>query len=102
MEAVQVYCCSRPDCRIFPNRTGVAKYGKRRVPFGLTKSGSADLIGWITINDVAVFLAIEIKVGRDTTKPAQRNFIDRVVAAGGIASVVRSVEEVEMLLPKVK
>jgi hypothetical protein len=42
---------------------------------------------------LAVFLAIEVKGERGKATDAQRNFIDRVRADGGLAGVARSVED---------
>ena len=64
-------------------------------------TGSSDLIGWRSVEitpdmvgqAVAVFVALEVKsaAGRPTFE--QRRFIDAVRAAGGIAAVVRSVDD---------
>jgi len=100
--------------RLFRNNTGTAWAGDRvlRVgtnvtlynarPFhgGLVKGGS-DLIGWTPVRitaedvgrDVAVFTAIELKIGRLKTTPDQDRFLQAVAAAGGIAAVARSPEE---------
>jgi hypothetical protein len=69
---------------------------------GLCK-GSSDLIGLrplvITAEDVgstiAQFAAVEIKTANGRTSPHQRNFLEFVTNAGGIARVVRSAEEVK-------
>ena len=97
MKAVENELNSRTDCRVFPNRTGATQRGGRYISFGLVKGGS-DLIGWLTRGGVAVFLAIEIKVKKDTLKPAQKTFIDAVNNFGGIAGVCRSVEDARKLV----
>lgn len=99
-----------PDMKLFTNPVGKAWFGvaanagakvilshPRRVDFGL-RVGSSDLIGWITINGQAVFLALEVKTVKGKPTEDQLNFIAQVKAAGGIAGVVRSVEDVEKLL----
>jgi hypothetical protein len=63
--------------------------------------GSSDTIGWrsMTITPdmvgrkVAVFAAIEIKNGKDRLRPEQKQFIDAVKQAGGIAGVAREPED---------
>ena len=72
----------------------------RRVQFGLCP-GSSDLIGWRTVKitpehvgkSMAVFLALEVKAPGGRTTPEQINFIAAVRRAGGMAGVVRSVDE---------
>ena len=97
---------SRDDTRLFRNNVGVATYPDgEKVAYGLCP-GSSDLIGWRTVavtpdmvgKRVAVFAAIEAKTesGRLTLK--QRNFLDAVRAAGGIAGVARTVEEAAEVL----
>ena len=96
---------SKGNCRVFRNNTGTLRdqHG-RPVTFGLCK-GSADLIGWRTITvtpemvgqQVAVFLSIEVKTATGRLRPEQQQWLDAVQAAGGIADVVRSVEDAQRL-----
>ena len=93
--------CSIGDTRLFRNNTGTLRdqHG-RPVSFGLCK-GSADLIGYRTINitpdmvgqQVAVFLSIEVKTPTGRIRPEQQQWLETVQAAGGIAGVARSVED---------
>jgi len=93
--------CSTGDTRLFRNNTGTLRdqHG-RPVQFGLCK-GSADLIGWkrVTVTpemvgqQVAVFLSIEVKTPTGKLRPEQKQWLDAVQAAGGIAGVARSVED---------
>ena len=97
--------CSHGQTRLFRNNTGTLRdqHG-RPVQFGLCK-GSADLIGWRTITitpemvgqQVAVFLSIEVKTATGRLRPEQRQWLDAVQSAGGIAGVARSVEDAERL-----
>lgn len=79
--------------------------------FGMTNGkplkGASDLCGWTTVRitpqmvgrDVAVFTAIETKRskgGRVSTE--QKNFINQVNAAGGIAGVASSPEQATAII----
>ena len=80
---------------------------QRGVPvrYGL-QPGSADLIGWRTITitpemvgqQVAVFTSIEVKSQTGRLRPEQRQWMEAVQAAGGLAGVARSVEDAEQIL----
>lgn len=116
--------CSRGPARIFRVNTGQGWVGKswrapsrttveleagdvvirqaRPLHAGLVEGG-ADLIGWrsrvIQPEDVgtrvAVFTALEAKQGSGRVTEAQARFLQAVEAAGGIARVVRSVEDAQ-------
>lgn len=109
--------------KIFRNNVGTAWQGQRvtirgvpphytilkdarPVHFGLCE-GSSDLIGWTEIivtpdmigKKICMFTALEVKGahgGRVTE--AQRNFIETVKGAGGIAGIVTSDEEAARLV----
>lgn len=83
--------------RLFRNNVGILRdRDGRYVTYGLCV-GSSDLIGWRTITigpehvgqRLAVFVAIEAKVGTNQPTPEQRAFLDAVHAAGGEARVIR-------------
>lgn len=84
--------------RIFRNNTGFD--AKNKVRYGLVV-GSSDLIGWksVTITpdmvgqQVAVFVALEVKTPKGRATDEQKNFVNVVNAAGGKAAIVRSVSE---------
>lgn len=63
--------------------------------------GSSDLIGWITINGIAVFLAIEVKTLKGRERVMQERFRKIVNQSGGIAIVARSVEEAESKIRRI-
>ena len=98
--------CSTGPVRLFRNNTGVLRDANGRpVQFGLCK-GSADLIGWTTRTvtadmvgqQVAVFTSIEVKGLTGRLRPEQRQWLEVVSVAGGIAGVARSVADAEALL----
>lgn len=68
--------------------------------------GFSDLIGLteVTITPemvgqkIAVFTALEVKSKNGKVSPAQRSFIDMVKARGGLAAIVRSVEDLQEAL----
>lgn len=96
--------------RVFRNNCGVAWQGDarklsdgsvlirnpRRVVYGLAP-GSSDLIGWRQVivtpqmvgQRLAQFVALEVKTGKGRAQQHQRNFVEQVQQAGGIAAVVR-------------
>jgi len=81
---------SEAGCMVWRNNTGALadKYG-RPVKFGLCR-GSSDIIG---IAPDGRFLAVEVKTKTGRTTKDQENFIWRVQYCGGIAGVVRSVQD---------
>ena len=97
--------CSTGSTRLFRNNTGTLRDANGRpVQFGLAV-GSADLIGWRTVTitpdmvgqRVAVFTSIEVKSATGRLRPEQRQWLEAVQAAGGIAGVARSVEDAARL-----
>lgn len=105
--------------RLFRNTVGAAYIGKHvwsgagtvtihrptRVTFGFGP-GTSDLIGWTSkiITDdmvgqrVAVFTALEVKTSTGRPTDAQKAFVEVVKEAGGIAGIVRSVEQAQELM----
>lgn len=87
-----------PGVKLFRNNCGGLKdQNGRFVQFGL-HPGSADLIGWQTIEimpehvgqRLAVFTSIEVKTDSGKVKPEQENWQRVVLDAGGRAFVARS------------
>ena len=98
-----MHALSERGCLVFRNNTGLAWQGQkiheqagvvtlknpRMIRFGLCV-GSSDIIGWTRDGR---FLAVEVKVGKGRQTKEQAAFIEAVRAGGGVAGVVRSVEE---------
>jgi hypothetical protein len=76
------------------------------VQFGVASPGGSDLIGYRQMvigpehvgRTMAVFTAVEVKSATGRATAEQRAFIHHVKQAGGIAGVVRSVDEARGLL----
>ena len=92
---------SMPGIRLFRNNVGVATFpGGEKVVYGLCP-GSSDLIGWkrVTITpdmvgeQLAQFVAIEVKGPGGKTSTKQINFLAQVEKAGGIP--ILAIEDME-------
>jgi VRR-NUC domain len=93
-------------CRLFRNNVGVLmdKHGNY-VNYGLGV-GTSDLIGWqsrvIVPADVgqrfARFVALECKSDTGRVTDEQQAFVDTVLMYGGIARVVRTLDEARSIL----
>lgn len=104
---------------LFRNNTGMGWVGKvikktpttitlenaRPLHAGLIK-GSSDLIGWTIIDiqphhvgqKMAVFTAFEVKTKTGRPSAPQRNFVERVNEAGGIAGFIEGDAEINTLI----
>ena len=112
---IEAHFGSRLDMRFFPNPRGNGWVGKvigrgvtngkewvkiespRRVEYGLF-DGASDWIGYVTIDGVAVFFSPEAKSPTGQPTEEQITWINNVKAAGGIAGIVRSIEDFQMLI----
>jgi hypothetical protein len=112
---------SKGNVRLFRQNSGEGWTGNSiRLPDGsvLIKNprrfiagfpGLADLGGWRTVTvrkdmvgqQVAVYVAIEVKTRGGKLRPEQAAFLETVVNAGGIAGVARSVEEAKAALKSI-
>lgn len=71
------------------------------IRFGVGGDGGSDLIGWKTVTitnemvgkEVAIFVACEVKSAKGKLTAEQRQFLEAVRKAGGIAFHARSVED---------
>lgn len=97
---------SRGATRLWRNNTGALRDEQGRlIRFGLCE-GSADLIGYATIEvtpemvgrQVAVFAAVEVKTAKGRPTPQQVAFLNHIRAAGGRAGIARTVGDAEAIL----
>jgi hypothetical protein len=79
-----------PDVLVWRNTTGVTEHDGRRVTYGLA-FGSSDLIG--LLGPHGRFVALEVKTPAGRVTAHQARFLARVRQHGGIAAVVRSVDD---------
>lgn len=82
-------------------RNNVGYDRELRMPYGLGK-GSPDYVGWLPLDGRAVVLTVEYKTPGIKTTQEQRNCLEQIAKAGGIAIVGRSPEQVKSALDKVK
>jgi hypothetical protein len=76
------------------------------VQFGVASPGGSDLIGYRQVmigpehvgKTMAVFAAVEVKTATGRATPQQLAFVEHVCQAGGVAGVVRSVDDAKRLL----
>jgi len=100
--------CSQGAARLWRNNSGKLPDPKtgRWVQFGVASPGGSDLIGYRQVvvgpahdgQTMAVFAAVEVKTATGRATQEQRAFVEHVQQAGGIAGVVRSVDEARALL----
>lgn len=84
---VAINAAYQPDVLLFRLNIIVARATRGAVRSA--PNGVADVIGCVRGRAVA----IEVKAGRDTLRPAQVNFRDQWVRAGGIWILARSLEQ---------
>lgn len=89
------------NVRLFRNNVGLCKNEHTIIVYGLCP-GSSDLIGWTTIEitpemlgkKIAVFTAVEIKTEKGIVSADQKNFLENVKNAGGLAKIIRNIEDI--------
>jgi len=94
--------------RMFRNNVGKLPDPRtgRWVEFGVGGTGAADLLGWRTVTvtpemvgqRLAQFVSLEVKTTTGRVRPEQENWRRVVEEAGGVAAVVRSVEDAQRAL----
>lgn len=96
---VRLYVGQLPDFVIYRNNTGKIMNQGRMVHFGLCK-GSADLIGFHV--GTGRFIAMELKTVTGRASREQTAFIQLVNRSGGAAQIIRSTEEAELFIARVR
>lgn len=118
LAAVQV-AASRAGARLLRNHVGLGWQGRmvdrrgatitladaRPLAAGLAR-GSSDLVGWypLTIGPghvgrtLAVFASVEVKTQRGRLSVEQARWLEAVEAAGGLAGIARSADDVRHLI----
>lgn len=76
--------------RLFRNNVGARRIGGRYIRFGL-RVGSGDRIGIVAPH--GRFLSLEVKQPKEASTPEQNEWRDMVNAMGGVAAIVRSVDD---------
>lgn len=92
--------------RLFRNQVGSYQLKDGRYLTSGLCVGSSDLIGYLPITitpdmvgkRIAVFVAIEAKGPRGRVRKEQQQFVEVVAGMGGIAAIVRSVQEVAAII----
>lgn len=111
---------ARPDLRLFRNSVGLGWFGKlivvvkspsnhfllpgdvvlrgaRKMTAGLAE-GSADVIGIQRVGELGRFVSIELKTPNVRVQAHQKAWESMVLKFGGLAGVVRSLEDSDALL----
>lgn len=99
---------SASGMRLFRNQVGSYQLPDGRWLSSGLCIGSSDLIGWTPVivtqemvgRSVAVFTAVECKVGARDTTVQQAKFISRVREDGGLAVIARSTDDVAEALAR--
>jgi len=101
MNAIREAVTREGSVRLFRNNVGALPDPKGRgyIRFGLAV-GSADLIGVMRPN--GRFVALEIKMPNGRVTPDQEAWLKTIRDFGGVAEVVRSVDEALLVVEKAK
>jgi hypothetical protein len=82
-----------PGVRLFRNQVGCAHLQDGRWLSAGLGVGSADLVGWITVDQRAVFLAVEVKRPGEKPTAHQKAWLGTLSRMGGIAICATSADE---------
>ncbi len=104
----EVLRLSTGDVRLFRNAVGAVQDPRSGIwiRYGVCNPGGSDLLGFrsVTItpemvgSKLAVFCALECKSDTGRVRPEQKLFIDAVNKAGGLAGIVREVDDAISIL----
>ena len=94
--AIRLALGREPDLVLWPLKQGVASAREGHMRwYGLVK-GASDILG--VLGPRGRFVALEAKTGNAVPTPEQRRFLAAITRHGGIAAVVRSVDEARSVL----
>ncbi len=82
------------------NNGGVFDPTKKVFRRNSSTPGISDILGYE--KKTGKILAVEIKVGKDTLKPHQKEFLAGVDKAGGYAFVVRTLDDIKIINQKIQ
>jgi hypothetical protein len=94
------------DIVTFRNQVGQYELKDGRILRSGLCNGSSDLIGWRSLiitpemvgERIAVFAALEVKSKTGRATAGQKNFCERVIEAGGLAGIVKSLDDAKKVL----
>lgn len=104
LTAIRIALGDDPDVVLWRNNVGQATASTgHTVRYGLAV-GSGDLIGMVRAGpwQPARFLSLEVKTATGRVRPEQQRWRDLVIARGGVAAVVRSVEDARSVVAQAK
>lgn len=83
------------DCEVFPTLTG-GMYNPKTKSYRptMTRAGTPDLL----VCYRGRFVGLEVKTAKGRLSDKQKLMIDAIEASGGVAAVVRSIEDVRKVL----
>ena len=82
-----------PWLKVWRNETGEGRrlYSNERIKYG--KVGSGDIIGWLSVGGLAIFISMDAKTGKDKLSEEQVNFGSVLMNHGGIFFSFYSADE---------
>ena len=84
---------TNPAVRVWRSNTGVARFGKQVVRFGI--KGQADITGIFSVEGLACPLWIEVKSSNGVQTKEQKDFQNMIEKFNGLYILARSVQDVE-------
>lgn len=105
-QAVKEWARARGDITLWRNNVGAFQWAPGKwLRYGLS-TGSSDFIGLRSVvvspdmvgKRIAIFCALESKADKGVVSDEQRAFIEAVTRAGGIAGIVKDVDDCEELM----
>jgi hypothetical protein len=82
----------KPSVQIVQGKKIVTLYGARPLDTGLPE-GFPDLVGFIEVEGLGIFVSIEVKSPKGAVRPRQHAFAAIAEAAGCRSGIARSVED---------